>query len=65
MRKVDVPIGPQSALDLFARDELARLFQEQTEQVDGLSAEPDRLPSSCEAPSPIVKFKISKRFDHR
>jgi hypothetical protein len=37
-------------------------FQQEIEQLDGLPAEPDRLPASLEAPSPIVKFKIRECF---
>ncbi len=62
--KVHVPIGPQLALDLLTSDQLAGLVQEQTEQVEGLSAEPDPLPSSPEAPSPAVKFEVSERLHH-
>jgi hypothetical protein len=38
--KVYVPIGPQPALDLFTSNQLAGPLEQQTEQIDGLSAEP-------------------------
>jgi hypothetical protein len=40
------------------------LLQEQTEQVDGLSAEPDRLPSGRQDPPLIVELKFAEPLDH-
>ena len=48
--KVDVPVGPEPALDLFTRNQLAGPLEQQTEQIDRLSAEPYRMPSSPQAP---------------
>jgi hypothetical protein len=42
--EVDVPIGPQPALDLVTRDQLAGPLEQQTEHIDGLSAEPHGCP---------------------
>ena len=38
--EVYVPIGPQPALDLFTSNQLPGPLEQQTEQIDGLSAEP-------------------------
>jgi len=62
--EVDVPIGPQPSLDLLTTDQLAGPVQEQTEQVDSLTADLDRPSSSLETPSPIVEFKVSERLHH-
>ncbi|OLC82841.1 MAG: hypothetical protein AUH72_05805 [Acidobacteria bacterium 13_1_40CM_4_65_8] len=62
--KVDVPVGPQPALDLFTSNQLAGSLEQQTEQIDRLSAEPQRLPSSPQAPSAIVKLEVSERLHH-
>src|SRR5262245_13515888 len=60
--KVDVPVGPQPALDLFTRNQLAGPLEQQTEQIDRLSTEPHRAPSSLQAPSAIIKLEVSERF---
>lgn len=39
--KIDGRIGPQPARDLFTSNQLAGPLDQQTKQVDGLSAEPD------------------------
>ena len=62
--KVDVPVGPQPALDLFTSNQLAGTLEQQTEQIDRLSAEPHRVPSSPQAPSAIVKLEVSERLYH-
>jgi hypothetical protein len=62
--KVYVPIGPQPTLDLFTRNQLAGLLEQQTEQIDGLSADPHRLPASPQPPSAIVKLEVSERLHH-
>jgi len=58
------PVGPQATLDLFASDQLARLVEEQTEQFEGLSADPDRLSTIAEAPASIIEFEVSERLHH-
>jgi hypothetical protein len=58
--ETDGPVGPQAMLDLLASDQLARLLEKQTEQLERLAADPDRLPTSAEAPAPIVEFKFSE-----
>jgi hypothetical protein len=62
--EIDVPVGPQPPLDLFARHQLAGPLEQEMEQVDSLTAQPDRLPASSEEPAPIVKLKVSERFHH-
>ena len=62
--KVYAPIGPQPALDLFTSNQLAGPLEQQTEQIDGLSAEPYQSPSSPQAPSAIVKHEVSERLYH-
>jgi hypothetical protein len=60
--KIDDPVWPQPTLDLFASDQLARPFEQQTEQIDRLSAEPYRVRSSLQLPSAIVKREVSERL---
>jgi hypothetical protein len=62
--KVDVPVGPQPALDLFASNQLAWPLEQQTKQIDRLSAEPHLLPSSPQAPSAVVKLEVPERLHH-
>jgi hypothetical protein len=62
--KVDVPVGPQPALDLFTSNQLAGPLEQQTEQIDRLSAEPHRFPSSPQVPSANVKLEVSERLHH-
>ena len=62
--KVDRSVGPQTALDLFTSNQLAGPLEQQTEQVDRLSAEPHRLASGPQAPSAIVKLEVSERLHH-
>jgi hypothetical protein len=62
--KTDVPVWPQPALDLFTRDQLTRPLEQQTEQIDRLSAEPYGAHSSLQLPSPIVKREVSERLHH-
>jgi len=58
------PVGPEATLDLLASDQLARLLEEQTEQFEGLTADPDRPPTSAQAPTSIIEFKFSERLHH-
>jgi len=60
-----VPIGPQPTLDLFTRNQLAGPLEQQTEQIDGLSADPHRLPASPQPPSAIVKLEVSEAVGAR
>jgi len=62
--EIDGGIGPQPARDLFTSHQLAGPLDQQTQQVDGLSVEPDRSPSGRQAPPAIVKLEISKRLHH-
>jgi hypothetical protein len=62
--EIYVPIGPQPALDLFTSHQLAGPLEQQTEQIDGLSGEPHRVPSSPQAPAALVKLEISERLHH-
>jgi len=63
--KVDVPVRPQRALDLLTSDQFAGLIEEQAQQIKGLPAESDRLPSSAQTPSAIVEFEVSKPLHSR
>jgi hypothetical protein len=62
--EVYVPIGPQPTLDFFTRNQLAGPLEQQTEQIDGLSADSHRLPASPQPPSAIVKLEVSERLHH-
>jgi len=62
--KVYVPVGPQPALDLFTSNQFAGTLEQQTKQIDGLSAEPYRFPSSLQTPSAIVKLEVSEPLHH-
>jgi len=59
---VDVPVWPQPAFDLFTRNQLAGPLEQETEQIDHLSAEPHPVPSDLQAPSAIIKLEVSERF---
>jgi hypothetical protein len=61
---VDVRVGPQPALDLFTRDQLARPFEQQAEQIESLPVQPDGSTFSPQGPSLIVELEVSKRLDH-
>src|SRR5438045_4800298 len=54
--EVYVSIRPQPTLDLFTSNQLSGPLEQQAQQIDGLSAEPHRLPSSHQAPAVIVKL---------
>jgi hypothetical protein len=62
--KVDGPVGPQTALDLFTSNQLAWPLEQHAEHIERLSAEPHRLPARPQAPSAIVKLKVSERLHH-
>src|SRR4029453_6648765 len=62
--KVHVPVGPQPALNLLTSNQLPGSLEQQIEQVDRLSGELDRLPSSLEAPPTNIKCKVSERLHH-
>jgi hypothetical protein len=57
-------IGPQPARDFFTRSQLAGPLAQQTKQVEGLSAEPDRSPARLQAPSVIVELEVAKPLHH-
>src|SRR5438874_3835008 len=60
--EVDVPVRPQPALDLFTGNQLAGALEQQTQQIDRLSAEPHGLPSSPQRPSAIVELEVSEHL---
>jgi len=62
--KVDGPVRPQPALDLFTSNQLPWPLEQQTEHIERVSAEPYRLPASPQAPSAIVKLEGSERLHH-
>ena len=62
--KVDSPVRPQPALDLFASNQLPWPLEQQTEHIQRLSAEPDHLPASPQAPSAIIKLEVSEPLHH-
>ena len=62
--KVYVPISPQPALDLFTSNQFAGPFEQQTEQIDGLSRQPHGLAASDQPPSAIVELEVAERLYH-
>ena len=62
--RVDGPVRPQPALDLFTSNQLPWPLEQQTEHIERVSAEPYRLPASPQAPSAIVKLEGSERLHH-
>src|SRR5205085_4458223 len=60
--EVDVPVGPEPALDLFTSNQFAGALEQQRQQIDRLSAEPHGLPSSPQRPSAIVELKVSEHL---
>jgi hypothetical protein len=62
--KVDGPVGPQTALDLFASNQLAGPVEQETEQIDRLATELHWLPSGPQDPSANVKLEVSERLHH-
>jgi hypothetical protein len=64
MVKVDGPVRPQPALNLFTSNQLPWPIEQQTEHVERLSAEPYRLPAGPQAPSAIVELEVSECLHH-
>ena len=62
--KVDGPVRPQPALDLFTSNQLAWPLEQQTEHIERLSAELHSLSASPQAPSAFVKLEVSERLHH-
>ena len=58
--KVDRPVRPQPALDLFTSNQLAWPLEQKTEHIERLSAELHRLPARPQAPSALVKLEVSE-----
>jgi hypothetical protein len=56
-------IGPESALDLFPGDHIARTFQEHGEDLKGLVLEPDPQTVFAQFPGSKVKFKDPEARD--
>jgi len=61
----DHVVGPQLAADLFARDELARVFQKKGEDSKGLLLQLDREPLLAELSRAKVEFEDSETKDPR
>jgi len=62
--EVDAPVRSQPVLDFFTGDQITGPLEQQTEQIECLSAEPQRLSSSAEASSAIVELEGSECLQH-